>query len=78
MILKDKIPGTDAILKGLVLDALNEIASGLKHKNVYVRQTSAREILDRVLGKPTQRTEVTGADGGSVQFVIRGADPDNL
>ena len=27
---------------------------------------------------PTTRTEVTGADGGSVQFVIRGADPDKL
>lgn len=39
---------------------------GLGSRNELVRQGVASEILDRILGKPTQRQEVTGAAGGPV------------
>ena len=42
--------------------------SGLESGSESVRQAAATEILDRVLGKPTQRSEVTGADGGPVEI----------
>jgi hypothetical protein len=35
-----------------------------------VRQGVASEILDRILGKPTQRQEVTGAEGGPVRSEV--------
>jgi len=41
--------------------------AGLDSDDERVRQASATEILDRVLGKPTQRQEVTGADAGPVE-----------
>jgi len=41
---------------------------GLKSRNEIVRQDVASEILDRVLGKPTQRQEVTGADGSALKI----------
>jgi hypothetical protein len=31
---------------------------------------AARELLDRVYGKPRQQTELTGADGGPVEVVV--------
>lgn len=53
-------------------------AAGLDSDNEKIRQDVATEILDRNLGKPTQRTEHTGSDGGPIpiQF-IRIAKPDD-
>ena len=47
-------------------------AKGLDSKDEKIAQAVATEILDRNLGRPTQRTEHTGADGGSIpiQFVV--------
>lgn len=33
------------------------------------RITAAKELLDRAYGKPKQQTEITGGDGGPVEFV---------
>lgn len=40
---------------------------GLTSRKELVRQGVASEILDRILGKPTQRQELTGAGGGPLQ-----------
>ena len=40
---------------------------GLDDSDDKLRQSVASEILDRELGKPTQRQEITGADGGPIE-----------
>ena len=40
---------------------------GLKEKDARVRQDAASDILDRGLGKATQRQEITGKDGGPIE-----------
>lgn len=45
-------------------------ATGLDSGDEKVRQLSATEILDRVLGKPMQKQEITGSGGGPVGLVI--------
>lgn len=63
--LADKLRANRKIQAELAL--LNSVAEaaaikvdGLKSKNQYVRQGAASEILDRILGKPTQRQEHSG------------------
>ena len=54
-------------------------AAGLDSEDERIQQMSATEILDRIFGKPKQRTEHTGEDGGAitVELVgIGGIDPD--
>ena len=59
-------------IEGAVLDILTSSAAkaalvkvaGLDDDDDRLRQAVASEILDRILGKPTQRQELTGADGG--------------
>lgn len=43
-------------------------ARGLDSKDEKLRQGVATEILDRNLGKPTQRQEVTGTDGEPIRI----------
>jgi len=59
-----------AMVKVAGLDSLDEIR----------RQDAATEILDRVLGKPTQRNEVTGKDGEplTVKFIDSNLSSDDL
>lgn len=40
--------------------------SGLKSKNEHIKQDVATEILDRIVGKAVNKTEVTGKDGGAI------------
>lgn len=42
---------------------------GLNAKNEHVKQSAATEILDRMLGKPTQRREISGPKGKPVEIV---------
>jgi len=44
-------------------------SSGLDSDNEKIRQDAASEILDRNLGKPTQRQEVTGKDGSDLNVI---------
>lgn len=44
-------------------------AAGLDSKDEKIAQQAATEIIDRNLGRPTQRQELTGADGGPVIVV---------
>lgn len=56
-----------AIIQDALTEAARIKAEGLKSKKEEVAQSAASEILDRVLGKPTQRQEVTGANGGPIE-----------
>ncbi len=52
--------------------------AGLDSDNERIRQDSASEILDRNLGKPTQRQEITGKDGDAIPIkYITENRPDN-
>ena len=44
--------------------------AGLNSDNERVRQDSASEILDRNMGKPTQRQELTGVAGAPVSIEV--------
>ncbi len=49
-------------------------AAGLDSSDEKIRQDVATEILDRNLGKPTQRQEHTGADGEPLKVVLDWGD----
>jgi hypothetical protein len=54
------------ILRRSVAEAAAIKRAGLHSKTEKIRQDASTEILDRELGKPTQRQEITGKDGGSL------------
>lgn len=54
-------------------------AAGLDSQDEIRRQDAASELLDRYLGRPFQRTELTGAGGGPVGVTfISNVDDGNL
>ena len=64
-----------------ILHAANSKAAavkvaGLDSDNERIRQDASSEILDRNMGKPTQRNELTGADGAPL-IVVGWDDPDD-
>lgn len=64
---KDKAIRALMLLDAAVEDAARVKVNGLKVRDERVKQLVATEILDRAFGKPTQRTELTGADGGAIE-----------
>ena len=50
-----------------------EILGGLQEtaQNESVRATAAQMLLDRGWGKPKQTQELTGANSGPLEFIIR-------
>jgi len=67
----------------ILLDALAEAArvkvGGLRSRREQVRQATAEQIMDRVLGKATQKQEVSGPDGAGIPIrVIGGIDLDDV
>lgn len=65
---------TLGILQANATKAAMVKAAGLDSDNEKIRQDVASEVLDRNLGKPTQRQEVTGADGENLTIKITYAD----
>lgn len=61
------------ILESAVEEAARVKAAGLKVRDERIKQAAATEILDRKFGKPTQRQEVTGKDGGTI--VVKFGEP---
>lgn len=49
--------------------------AGLESADPRIRQDAASEVLDRVLGKPMQKSEVTGKDGEPLYKAYEGFDP---
>ena len=43
--------------------------SGLKDPNKRIKQSAATEILDRMLGKPMQRQEISGPKGEPIEII---------
>ena len=54
------------VMKSYASKAVMVKGDGLDSEDEKLRQSVATEIIDRVLGKPTQRQEHTGADGGPI------------
>lgn len=60
----------DPLFEALEAEASIVVGTGLvRQADHRTRITAVRELLDRVYGKPKQQTEITGANGGPVQFV---------
>jgi hypothetical protein len=67
---KEKRIQAEMILLQAIPDAADVLVSGLKSRNENIKQNAANDILDRVMGKPTQKQEVTGANGGPVTLKV--------
>lgn len=59
------------ILKEAVEEAAQVKVDGLRSPDKHVKQAAATEILDRELGKPTQRQELAGIDIQSINVIIK-------
>jgi hypothetical protein len=70
------------IAQELLRRALNEAVQvkidGLRSRNEHVRQDVSTEIIDRNMGKPTQRQEITGADGEALTIKTVGFDMNDI
>jgi hypothetical protein len=69
---KDKALRAALILGEAVEQAAKVKVAGLKVRDERIKQAVATEILDREFGKPTQRQEVTGKDGGVIVINMTG------
>lgn len=74
--------GVDAVMEILAAAATKAAmvkAGGLDSDDEKIRQAVATEILDRIAGRPTQRTELTGADGGEMLVkLVQGLGDDDV
>lgn len=61
---------TLGILQANATKAAMVKAAGLDSDNEKIRQDVASEVLDRNLGKPTQRQELTGKDGEQIGVMV--------
>jgi len=59
------------ILKEAVAEAARIKTNALKHRDERIKQAAATEILDRELGKPTQRQELSGVDVQTINVIIK-------
>lgn len=66
LMLYDGVIVAAEILRRNATKAAQTKAEGLDSEDERIRQDSASEILDRQLGKPTQRQELTGKDGAAI------------
>jgi hypothetical protein len=54
------------ILEEAVEEAARIKASGLHSRDERIKQSASTEILDRHFGKPPQKQEISGLDGGKI------------
>lgn len=67
----------ELILESVIDKAAQVKADGLDSHKENVRQASSTEILDRLMGKPTQNTRISGADGEPLTIEVRYTEPEN-
>jgi vacuolar-type H+-ATPase subunit H len=67
---KEKRMQAEMILAQAMPEAATVKVEGLKSKDRRIQQDSASEILDRGLGKPIQKNELTGKDGKDLPAAI--------
>jgi len=78
LMLNDGVLTAKEILGRSLAKAAIEITQELDHKSVAVRHKAATEILDRQLGKPGQKLDLTTGEE-KINFIIKvGIDPDKL
>jgi len=77
-LLDDAIEAARMMLADVLLEAVRVKIAGLHSRNEPIRQNVATEIIDRVLGKPSQRQEITGAGGEPIIVNIIRDDGDGL
>ena len=68
---KDKAIRASMILAGAVEDAAKVKVAGLKVRDDRIKQAVATEIIDRGLGKVPQKSEVTGAESGPLEIIVK-------
>jgi len=68
---------SELMLEQTVVEAAQVKIDGLRSKKDVIRQDVATEILDRVHGKPKQRQEVSGPNGGPIETRTVIYIPDN-
>jgi hypothetical protein len=61
-----KDSAVDMLTSALARAVMVKLA-GLESDDERVKQDAASEVIDRVLGKATQKQQITGADGGPVE-----------
>jgi len=68
------------VLQDSAEEAARIKADGLKSRNEHIRQTAASDILDRTIGKATQRieTEVSGEQTVKVKIITGGASYEDI
>lgn len=59
------------ILQDAAEDAAKVKTGGLQSKNEYVKQGASSDILDRVIGKPTQRVDQTVEQSNEIVITIK-------
>lgn len=67
LLLREPREAALAILTDAVIDAATLKVKGLGARD---KQQVATEILDRILGRPTQRQELSGKDGGKIKVSL--------
>lgn len=68
LLLRSPIEAALRILEDAAIEAAIIKTSGLKSKKEGIKQAAATEILDRNMGRPKQRQEFTGAEGGPIEI----------
>lgn len=67
MLRKDVVRQATQMLSESLVKAVEVKLDGLKVRDERIKQAVSTEIIERIMGKPTQRTEVTGKDGGAIE-----------
>lgn len=74
LMLLDGVMVAREILRRSLSKAAAEIVDELDHKGVNIRHMAAVEILDRVMGKPTQKQEISGVGNKPIALEVKGVD----
>ena len=77
---REKKPRLIDVLRAEVEERMTEVTApfweGLHSNDMDTRQKSAKELLDRAYGKPTQATEISGPQGDPIELVKLPTDKD--
>lgn len=77
---REKKPRLIDVLRAEVEARMDEVTApfweGLHSDDMDTRQKSAKELLDRSYGKPTQSTEISGPQGDPIELVKLPTDKD--
>jgi hypothetical protein len=64
---QNKLKATTDYIERVSIRAIRVLEGQLDSEDERTAQAAAKDLLDRFLGKPTQRSELTGKDGGAIE-----------